>query len=200
MSRRAPPGRMALLLFALAASAACAQQRETPGHGRESSEAGVAVDTEVMAYLSMARARHHEANLKEDDDVPAAIVVLDRVTTAKRPHPGQRIPEIEEVLADTFARIAELCVRKGDLAKASDSVREGLTHAEAASYFRGHLLEIGGIIEESRAAALRDAGQQAQAAAAKARALDLLHQAVLVQERVVDQSLAAGAGRDGGSK
>jgi hypothetical protein len=178
-------------LVALFAAACAPPHGERAGH--DAPDAGVAIDTAVMAYLSMARAMHHEANLKEDSDVPGAIVALDRLTAEKRPHPGERVPEIEEVLADTFARIAELQVREGDLAKASDSVREGLTHAPSPSYFRGHLLEVEGIVEEARARGLADAGRVSEAATAKARALDLLYQAVLVQEHVVTETLAADA-------
>jgi hypothetical protein len=183
-----------LLVTALVAllAAACA-----PPHGKRAGhdvpDAGVAIDTAVMAYLSMARAMHHEANLKEDSDLPGAIAALDHLTAEKRPHPGERVPEIEEVLADTFARIAELQVREGELAKAKESVREGLTHAPSPSYFRGHLLEVEGIAEEARAAELGDAGHASEAVAAKARALDLLYQAVVVQERVVTETLTADA-------
>ncbi len=186
-----------LVLAALAAG--CDRPRGGPA-GQGSPEAGVVIDTAVMAYLSMARAMHHEANLKEDGDVPGAIAALGRLAAAGLPHPGERVPEVEDVLADTFARIAELHVRQAELALASESVRQGLMHAPGPTYFRGHLLEIGGIVEEARAVALRDAGQAGEATAAKARALDLLHQAVLVQERVVAEALAADAGaREGGS-
>jgi hypothetical protein len=180
-----------IALVALFAAACAPPHGERGGH--DAPDAGVAIDTAVMAYLSMARAMHHEANLKEDSDVSGAIAALGRLTAAKRPHPGERVPEIEEVLADTFARIAELQVREGELAKASDSVREGLTHALSPSYFRGHLLEVEGIVEEARAQELGDAGRVSEAATAKARALDLLYQAVLVQEHVVTETLAADA-------
>jgi hypothetical protein len=185
-----------LVLAALAAS--CARQDGGRAE-REALEAGVAIDPAVMAYLSIARAMHHEANLKEDSDVPGAIAALDRLTAEKRPHPEERVPEIEEVLADTYARVAELHVRQGELGKASESIREGLSHAPAASYFRGHLLEVAGIAEEARARELGDAGKVEESASAKARALDLLYQAVLVQERVVTNTLEADASsRDGG--
>ncbi len=201
MRRGAPL--LLVVVVTLALLSACARSRDPESLQqirRETADGQVAIDTEVMAYLSMARARHHEANLDEEGDVPGAIAALDKLTSAARPHPGQQIPEIEEVLADTFARKAELHVRQGDLAKASECVREGLTHAPAPSYFRGHLLEVGGITEEAHAAALRDAGQTAEATAAKARALDLLHQAVLVQERVINDSLAGDTKRVGGDR
>jgi hypothetical protein len=183
------------VLIFVALSAGCAKAHEDV---RASRDAGVAIDTEVMAYLSMARALHHEANLKEDGDVPGAIAALDRLTSAARPHPTEQVPEVEEVLADTFARVAELHVRQGDVKKANESVREGLKHAPGPSYFRGHLLEVEGITEEAHAAELRDAGQAGEAAKAKAHAIDLLHQAVLVQEKVVNDSLVPSAKPDGG--
>lgn len=190
---------LALAVVVLLA-AGCARPRRG-GAARETADGEVPIDTEVMAYLSMARALHHEANLEEDADVAKAIAALERLTLAKRPHAGQRVPEVEEVLADTFAREAELHLRQGAVAKASEDVREGLTHAPEPSYFRGHLLEVGGITEEARARELADAGQATEAARAKARALDLLHQAVVVQERVVSDSLGeAGAEPAGGAR
>jgi hypothetical protein len=148
-----------------------------------------------MAYLSMARAAHHEANVKEADDVAGAVAALERLTRASRPHPGKVVPEIDEVLADTYARLAELYARQGDLVKAGALVDQGLLHAETPTYFRGHLLEVGGIVEEARAAALRDAGKPEASSAARARAVDLLHRAVEVQEKVVLQSLDAGGAK-----
>jgi hypothetical protein len=189
----------AALLAALLVASACAQSRPSPARGLQA-DGDVPVDPQVMAYLSLARARHHEANLDEDSDVPGAIAALEKLTSAERPHRGALVPEIEEVLADTYAREAELYVRLGNTAKAQAAVREGLTHATEPSYFRGHLLEVGGIVEETRAAALRDAGQPGEAAAAKARALDLLHQAVLVQERVIHDSLGEPATGSGGGR
>jgi hypothetical protein len=194
--------RRTALALAFALASGCARAEPSRVHSREArqaNDAGVAIDTEVMAYLSMARARHHEANLDEDTDPKGALAALDQLTLAKRPHPGTSIPEIEEVLADTFARKAELDVRIGDLDKARESVREGLTHAPTPSYFRGHLLEVAGIVEEARAAMLRDAGRAGPAAEAKAKAIDLLHQAVVVQEKVVEESLP-GASVEGGVK
>ena len=197
MSPRA--ARVSVVLVLVLVSNACAQSRPEPPP-RHERDGGVAIDQEVMAYLSMARARHHEANLKEEGDAPGAIAALEELPRAPRPHPGQSVPEGEEGLADTFARMAELEVAAGDLARASASVHDGMAHAPDPTYFRGHLLEVAGLTEEARAATLRDAGEPAQAAAAKARALDLLHQAVVVQERVVAASLARGSGSEGGTR
>ena len=74
-------------------------------------------------------------------------------------------------------------------------VREGLLRASGPTYFRGHLLEVQGLIEEARATAFVDAGKREEATAAKAHAISLLEEAVRVQEQVINRALADG-GRD----
>jgi hypothetical protein len=71
-------------------------------------------------------------------------------------------------------------------------------HAGEPSYFRGHLLEVGGLVEETREASLRDAGATAAALTARKKAIDLFQQAVNVQELVVQSSLRADAASRGG--
>lgn len=160
-------------------------------------DAGTPVDLEVMAFLSEARSLHHEANLHESArDDAAAIASLEKLTKAPRPHPEKTIPEVEEVLADTYARIAEIRLRDGDIDGAANDVKEGTVHARDDSYFKGHLLEVGGVVEEARAASLADAGKSADADAAKKKALALLHDAVEIQDKVIRASL----GGDGGSR
>jgi hypothetical protein len=77
-------------------------------------------------------------------------------------------------------------------------VRQGLSHASGTTYFRGHLLEVEGIVEEARAATLADAGHAPEAAQARARALALLDEAVALQQEVIEGALDGGAseGRD----
>lgn len=157
------------------------------------------VDTELLAFLSLARAHHHEANIAEQDgDVAGAIAALRKIVDAPKPHPGQRLPEVEEVLADTYARMADLELQKNDVAAAQHDVETGLLHVTEPTYFRGHLLEVYGIVEETRTAQLRDAGNDAEAEKAKAHAKELLREAVDVQEAVIARVLDAG--REGGSK
>jgi hypothetical protein len=176
-------------LVALMMLPGCVRSREAPTEA-QAMDAEIPIDNPLMAYLSMARARHHEANLEEDSDLPAAVAALDRLVAAPCPHPGAAVPEVEEVLADAFARIAELQLRQQNVTAAAESVRQGLLHAPEPTYFRGHLLEVGGLTEEAREAALRDAGASAAAATARQRAIDLFHQAVVVQEHVIRASLA----------
>lgn len=67
------------------------------------------------------------------------------------------------------------------------------------TYFRGHLLEVSGIVQEARSAELKDAGKTAEADEARTRALRLLREAVDVQESVIGHVLDGGS-REGGPK
>ena len=156
-----------------------------------------AVDTEIMAFLSEARALHHQANLAEEGgDLPVAIGAMDRLVAARRPHPERKTPEVEEVLADAYARLAELRLKKGDLDPAATAVKSGLDHVAEATYFRGHLVEVQGLIEEARAARLADAGKPLEAKQARERAIQLLEEVVKIQDQVIQRSLA----KDGGAE
>jgi tetratricopeptide (TPR) repeat protein len=158
-------------------------------------EDGQPVDTEIMAFLSEARALHHAANLKEESgDLAGAVDAMDRLVAARRPHPNAKAPEVEEVLADAYARLAELRLKKGDLDPAAVAVKSGLEHVAEPTYFRGHLVEVQGLVEEARAAQLADAGNVAEAARAREHAIQLLEEVVKIQEQVIQRSL----GKDGG--
>lgn len=186
-----------LVLIAVASLSAChPTERGGSGAGKVAADAGRPIDVEVMAFLSEARALHHEANLKEGaGDWSGATEAIDRLVRAERPHPAEKIPEIEEVLADAFARLAELQLGRRDVEGALHAVNQGLAHAPSPTYFRGHLLEVQGIVEEARAAELADAGKKDDSAKARARAIELLQEAVRVQEQVIGRALG-----DGGAK
>ncbi|MBX3189380.1 MAG: hypothetical protein KF819_20320 [Labilithrix sp.] len=165
---------------------------------RDEGESAAVVDTELMAFLSEARALHHIANSKEESgDLPGAIDAMERLVAARRPHADRKTPEIEEVLADAHARLAELRLKVGDVDKAADDVRDGLAHAPEPTYFRGHLVEVQGLVEEARAAQLADAGKTAEAAKAREQAIKLLEEVVKIQDQVIQRSL--GDTREGGS-
>jgi hypothetical protein len=186
------------LVFSLALSSMCVEvacSRSEVAPTRSAVDAGTPIDLDVMAFLSEARALHHEANLREaSNDDKGAIISLEKLTKAARPHPDKTIPEVEDVLADTYARTAEIRLRDGDIDGGARDVKEGMTHVQADTYFHGHLLEVGGIIEEARAASLSDAGKTAEADVAKKRALDFLHQAVDIQDQVIRSSLTPDGG------
>jgi hypothetical protein len=182
-----------LLVLSLALGGAGCRNEGTTTAGCPSAEpSGTPVDTTIMAFLSAARALHHEADLREKSgDAPGAIAALERLVAM----PAPAATEVDEVLADTRARLAELRLGRGDLDGAERDVREGLLRASGPTYFRGHLLEVQGLIEEARATAFVDAGKREEATAAKAHAISLLEEAVRVQEQVINRALADG-GRD----
>lgn len=183
--------RAVMLLLALALAVGCGR-RDGDGDGAP------AVDTELMAFLSEARALHHQANLREDaGDLAGAIASMERLVAAQRPHPERPAPEVDEVLADAYARLAELRLRKGDLTSAADAVARGLERAPDPTYFRGRLVEVQGLVEEARAAELADAGRPEEAARARERAIQLLEEVVRIQDQVIKRSLA---NREAGSE
>jgi hypothetical protein len=191
--------RWAVALVAIAASIALAFVlaigcgRDMPGDAGGSP----VIDTEVMAYLSEARALHHQANLKEDaGDLPGAIGSMERLVAARRPHPEAKLPEVEEVLADAYARLAELELKRNGLPNATRAIESGLTHAPEPTYFRGHLIEVQGLMMEATAAELGDAGKKEEAAKAREKAIQLLEDVVKIQDQVIQKSLA---GRDAAS-
>jgi tetratricopeptide (TPR) repeat protein len=182
-------GTLAVLAVALAVAIGC-RGRENGGE-----DTTQVVDMELMAFLSEARALHHQANLKEEaNDLPAAAASMTRLVTARRP--AKTTPEIEEVLADAYARLAELQLRQGALDAAAEAIKAGLAHAPEPTYFRGHLVEVQGLVEEARAAALADAGKPEEATRTRERAIQLLEEVVRIQDQVIQRSLAS---RDGGA-
>lgn len=175
--------RRAFLLILCAVLAVACSKRDADA-ARD--DAGTIVDTQLLAFLSKARALHHQANVHEAADNPAqAIAALEQLTQAPKPHPGAAIPEVEEVLADTYARLAELRVRTGNIDAAARDIESGLALAREPTYFRGHLFEVAGIVEEARAVSLADAGRPAEVAQARERALSHLRQAVEIQNKVI---------------
>ena len=181
------------IVVAALALVACLVFAFACGKARPRGDDGAPFDVQTMAYLSEARALHHQAGIREDSgDLVGAIAAMTRLASATRPHPERNVPEVEEVLADAFARRAELELRAGKSDDALATVREGLAHAEAPTFFRGHLIEISGLVEKARGASFADAGKPEEAKVARDRAIRLLDEAVKIQEGVVNASLDGG--------
>jgi hypothetical protein len=96
------------------------------------------------------------------------------------------------VLADTSARLADLRSQQGDFDEAARDVTAGLGLAPERTYFRGHLFEVKGLVEERRAKQLSASGQLAKAEAARTQALQAFEQAMQIQAEVIQQALPAG--------
>ena len=173
----------------LACSLVACKHAEMSGSDRCSAvDAGTPVDPLLLAFLSRARAAHHIADEQETaGDLSAALVPLVALTDGPLPHvDGAGLaPEVREVLADTRARLADLRSRQGAFDSAIADVHAGLEHATEPNYFRGHLLETEGLVEERRAKAL-EAKDPNASAAARGRAIALLEQAMAVQASVID--------------
>ena len=146
------------------------------------------VDNKLMAWLSKARTLHHLADLGETDGgVDRAIAPLEQLVSGPTP-PGPS-PEVDEVLADTFARLAELRARRGELDRAEADVAKGLERAPGRTYFRGHLLEVRGLIYEKLSESLAKAGKSVQAEEARQKAMRASLEAVRLQDEVISGAL-----------
>ena len=185
----------ALLLILALGLAACSRRSE-PMERCAPVDAGSPIDSLLLAFLSRARAAHHLADAHETEgDLAAAISPLDKLVTGPVPHADTAglAPEVREVLADTRARLADLRSRLGLFEQALSDVRAGLDAAREPNYFRGHLLETQGLVEERHAKALEKSDPKA-AAEIRKQAIALLEQAMAVQSGVLEAAPAASAG------
>jgi hypothetical protein len=179
---------IALMMFALAG---CANEERRPSPAGSCSCDEVSarpVDTKLMAWLSKARTLHHLADQGETDGgVDRAIAPLEQLVGG--PVPTRPSLEVDEVLADTYARLAELRTRGGDLERAQADVEKGLEHARGTTYFRGHLLEVRGLVFEKLSESLAKAGKRAEAEEARQKAMRASVEAVRVQDEVIAQTI-----------
>ena len=183
----------------LALLAACARNasREAPAGNCPCEEPSARpVDTKLMAWLSKARTLHHMADLGEEQNaIDRAIAPLEQLVEG--PTPPAPSPEVDEVLADTYARLAELRVRRSELDRAQIDVEKGLDRAPGNTYFRGHLLEVRGLVFERISASLAKAGKGAEAEEARQKAVRASAEAVRIQDEVIAGTLDKGRAPSG---
>jgi len=149
--------------------------------------AGTPVDKVLVAFLGKARADHHSADLLEDKQDPGgAVRVLEGLLTAK--HIPER-PEAQEVVADTRARLADLKSELGRFDEATREVDSGLALVKGTTYYRGHLLEMRGLVHERHAKQLRTQGDLGAAKVAEEAALEAFEASMRVQQQVIDEVL-----------
>jgi hypothetical protein len=160
-------------------------------------DSGQPVDPALLAFLSRARSAHHIADgAEEQNDLGRAVEVLRGLVAG--PFPGGSVqgaaPEVREVLSDTRARLADLESRRGNFDEAARDVDDGLELARETTYFRGHLFEVRGLVEERHAKALEKEEKPADATAAKKRALDAFEESMKIQAEVIKKAVPMEAG------
>lgn len=180
-----------------AALAGCAQKERAGDAGPAaacSCEPTAVVDPTLLAFLSKARAAHHQADVSLDaGDRAAAIRALEQVVSGPAPRgaagqPGAP-PEVAEVMADTHARLSDLRSADGDFDAALRDVEAGLALTRSPSHFRGHLVEVRGLVEERRAAALDKRGEREAADRARKAAVAAFQEAIAIQDEVIADAL-----------
>jgi hypothetical protein len=101
---------------------------------------------------------------------------------------------VREVLADTAARVADLESQLDQFAGAINTLHTALTWVPDTSYFRGHLFEIEGLVEERHSKALERQGELTAAASARSHAMAAFEQSMKIQAEVI-RSTSADAGK-----
>jgi tetratricopeptide (TPR) repeat protein len=151
-------------------------------------EGGRPIGPALLAFLSRARAAHHRADaFEEQNDLAHAETELDAILKGPKP-PCPSAAEVREVLADTHARLADMGSQRGEFGAALEGVARGLALVPEQSYFRGHLLEVRGLVEERHAKALAKAGDAAGARAAMERAMAAFQDAMRIQSAVIERA------------
>jgi hypothetical protein len=188
-----PTRLLSLTALIVALSAGCKRSEAPPSPPScPELDAGTPVDPTLLAFLSRARAAHHLADSHEQaKDMKAAVEVLELLLRGPVPGGDKPGPEAREVLADTRARVANLQSELGNFEAAMEHVDVGLKLVPTDSYFRGHLYEVRGLVEERRSHQLREAGKIGDSDDAKQRALAAFEEAMKIQERVIQQAVPA---------
>lgn len=154
------------------------------------------VDTMLVAYLSKARALHHQADMHEEQgDVRKAVGALEKIVSTPVPGGDRPMPEAQEVIADTRARMAGLREQLGELDEAERDIEEGLKRAPKVSFFEGHLIEIRGVIAQRRAKELGEKGDKTGAERERRKAFEDFDRAVQIQDKVIERLLPDGGGQ-----
>lgn len=167
-----------------------------PPPANAEAQGAMVVDPILLAFLSKARAAHHSADVFEaSGDMTGAIAELDALTRSARPGGDKPLAEVSEVLSDTHARLADLQSGRGQFDAAIEHVDLGLKLATNVTYFRGHLFEVKGLVEERRAKSLDQSGEADKAREARKAAISAFDEAVRIQDQVILEALGGSAPR-----
>jgi tetratricopeptide (TPR) repeat protein len=175
-----------LIAAALGAPLVGACSREEAATACPELDAGRPIDPVLLAFLGRARAAHHAADAHEErGDLAAAEKTLAELVSGPVPGGARPPPEAREVIADARARMADLESKLGKFDDALREVERGLERVPETSYFRGHLFEVRGLIEERRQKTLEERGDRAAAEQARQRALQAFEESMRIQSEVI---------------
>lgn len=176
--------RVPLTLLAVVMLAAC---KQPPTCVESTAPASAApVDQGLVAYLSLASALHHEADVAESrKDGNAALTALNRLLDTKTPG---TYTEVREVRGDTLARAAQLSLDDGALDSAAAFIERGLLEVPDEGYYRGRLYEVSGYVLQAQSKRLEEAGQLPEAERKKNEAIRDLEHAVRIQQGVIERA------------
>lgn len=194
-SGRGPIGLWLLLWIALGVGSAgltvaCAEGETQPAPASDCAAGRAVVDPALLAFLSKAKAVHHQADIAEEEgDLAAAVEALAQLVAGPVAGGDEPPPEAREVLADTLARMAELDSRRGRFDLAKGHIDRGLELAVERTHFRGRLMEVRGVVEQRLHDQLTERGDESAAQAAKERAIEAFQEAIAIQDEVIQRSL-----------
>ncbi|HEY5955561.1 MAG TPA: hypothetical protein VIV60_03365 [Polyangiaceae bacterium] len=144
------------------------------------------IDPQLLAFLSRAKSAHHIADLQEDANPRGAIEALNAVVTGPAPTSnGVLRTEARETIADTQARIAELQSRSKQFDAARQRIELAMKLVPEPDYYRGHLFETQGLIEQRRSEALKSEGNLPASEVARSAALSAFETAMQIQAEVI---------------
>lgn len=192
MKRRAVLAAVVVLAAALGACSRGIDERRRAPNVCPCADAGTPIDPVLLAFLARARTAHHLADgFEEGHEIERAIDALHRVIDGPIPGAAHPAAEVREVLADTRARLADLSSQLGRFDEAARQVDVGLGAVPETSFYRGHLFEVRGVLEQRRAKALRAAGDETAARAAERRAVEASETSMEIQAEVIRNAAPA---------
>lgn len=170
------------VLFALSLAPGCHEGRPRPGASGEAS----------MAFLGVARALHHEADVYESSgDFVRASLAMERVLAL--PMPADFVAR-DDLRADAWGRLAELDLRRDDAPRALARCDEGLQATPRESVLQARLYMVRGQALRTLAERAHATHDETGATRMREEAIAALERSIAINQRVLGR-LATPGGR-----
>lgn len=168
---------LAVTFCALVATLAAGCGSDAPQSSRQ------APSQALLSAIGTAQALQHESDEHEArGEIPLAIESARRVLDVPF---APSAPEREDVRLDAYGRIAELELGRGDASAAETQANLGLAESTRDSYFRARLHVVLGRVHQSRAAHLRETGDDTAARTESEAAIDELERSIAINRVVL---------------